>query len=753
MYGMGIFADRDAKAASLQFRSRNLIYGFNGSGKSTLSRLFASLQLASRHHRLPASCTFEIELDNGDTLSCPDNLSGLENHVLVFNGDFIEQNFQWSMARANPVFYIGREQAGLANQLARNEADIAKVEEDLKSKSGVVKEKEKSLSLFKRERARTIADRLRLRGRKYEAPQLVNDFENLEFDNTSLLTEEALKGFTATCQLEKPMSKYAELVFPADGILKVINGARSLSSLTPMTSAIDELEFHPDMALWIKQGHDYHTAHNLGACLFCSSFIDPGRKEILGHVLDGEFDRFLAKIEVRSREINSLLSEVKSCQTLASTLDNFPVELRNAYQREVRAFLNIAKTIENMLANTADVIIEKRSKPTLVPDTSNLPTETDISKVEVELITTLGVINAIIQKHNQNIDNFDRYRADSQVAIRKHYLAEGAKDEYEQLKREYAKACEEEETAKATYSKLRADIQDLREQIRQHGPAAAKMNKLIQSYLGHGELTILPIDEGYEIHRHGKLIEGLPSEGEKTAIALCYFICTLESEGRKLKNLIIVIDDPVSSLDTKALNFACALIKSRLSGVKQLFVLTHNQNCMNEFRKTWKTKKGEEPTATFLFIDVSLPKGQQFRTSAIVEMSRLLREYDSEYHFLFHHVLKFSEAENGEYEYAYMMPNVLRRVLDVFLAFRCPGNAGLASKINQLCKGYPEADKDRITALERLAQVESHSDNLDDLISFSSMTLEETKDATIALLDMMSQVDKPHLEALRGICK
>ena len=76
MYGMGIFADRDAKAASLQFRSRNLIYGFNGSGKSTLSRLFASLQLASRHHRLPASCTFEIELDNGDTLSCPDNLSG-----------------------------------------------------------------------------------------------------------------------------------------------------------------------------------------------------------------------------------------------------------------------------------------------------------------------------------------------------------------------------------------------------------------------------------------------------------------------------------------------------------------------------------------------------------------------------------------------------------------------------------------------------------------------------------------------------
>lgn len=752
MHGMGIFADRDAKTASLQFRSHNLIYGFNGSGKSTLSRLFASLQAASRHHRLPASCTFEIELDNGGTLSCPDNLTGLERHILVFNTDFVEQNLQWSMARANPVFYIGQEQAELASQLARSEADIVKAEEHKKSKSGVVKDKEKSFTIFKRDRARLIADRLRLRGRKYEAPQLVNDYENLEFDDRSLLTEEVLEGFTAICHLDKPMSKHVELIFSVDGIVQAINGTRSLSSLTPVTGAMDELERHPGMVLWVKQGHEYHTAHNLGTCLFCSSLIGPDRKEILAHVLNDEFDHFLAKIESRTREINNLLSEVKNFQTLASSSDELPIELRDSYKRAVEAFLRVTKTIENMLVNTADVLTEKRSRPTLVPDISKLPTEIDISKVVTELITALGAVNVIVQKHNQNIDNFDRHRENAQVAIRKHYLAEEVK-EYEQLKHGWTKAGDEAKSAESTYSTLKTQIQDLRDRIKKHGPAAAKINKLIQSYLGHGELTILPIDEGYEIHRHGKLIEGLPSEGEKTAIALCYFVCALESEGRKLKDLIVVIDDPVSSLDTKALNFACALVKSRLSGAKQLFVLTHNQNCMNEFRKTWKTKKGEEPTATFLFIDVSVPKGQSFRTSAIVEMSRLLREYDSEYHFLFHHLLKFSEAENGEYEYAYMMPNVLRRVLDVFLAFRCPGSAGLATKIDQLCRGYPGVDKDRTRALERLTQVESHSDNLDDLISFSSMTLEETKDATIALLDMMSAVDKAHLEALRRICR
>lgn len=57
-----------------------------------------------------------------------------------------------------------------------------------------------------------------------------------------------------------------------------------------------------------------------------------------------------------------------------------------------------------------------------------------------------------------------------------------------------------------------------------------------------------------------------------------------------------------------------------------------------------------------------------------------------------------------------------------------------------------------MTALERLTQVESHSENLDDLIGFSSMTLEETRDANATLLEMMRIVDPAHLTHLRRIC-
>jgi hypothetical protein len=42
--------------------------------------------------------------------------------------------------------------------------------------------------------------------------------------------------------------------------------------------------------------------------------------------------------------------------------------------------------------------------------------------------------------------------------------------------------------------------------------------------------------------------------------------------------------------------------------------------------------------------------------------------------------------------------------------------------------------------------------NLDDLMSFSSMTLEETREATAALLALIEQADSKHTASLRQVC-
>lgn len=202
------------------------------------------------------------------------------------------------------------------------------------------------------------------------------------------------------------------------------------------------------------------------------------------------------------------------------------------------------------------------------------------------------------------------------------------------------------------------------------------------------------------------------------------------------------------------MNYACSLIRSRLTGAAQLFILTHNQHCMNEFKKAWRNQaKADPPTAALLFLDVSMPEGTEARSARIVELPSQLRAYDSEYHFLCHKMLQF-EAVGGQYsEYWFMMPNVIRRVLDVFLAFKVPGSHPLQQKLEALTKKCPDIDDIRIKALDRLIQVESHSDSLDDLVSHSSMTIEETRDANAALLELMAASDADHTKAIRKQCK
>jgi len=80
-------------------------------------------------------------------------------------------------------------------------------------------------------------------------------------------------------------------------------------------------------------------------------------------------------------------------------------------------------------------------------------------------------------------------------------------------------------------------------------------------------------------------------------------------------------------------------------------------------------------------------------------------------------------------DHGYMMPNVIRRVLDVFLAFKSPGGGGLFGQLDTLCADYPV---------------------LDDLLSFSPMAIEEMREAAGVLFFMMREVDG---KRLKGLCR
>jgi wobble nucleotide-excising tRNase len=286
----------------------------------------------------------------------------------------------------------------------------------------------------------------------------------------------------------------------------------------------------------------------------------------------------------------------------------------------------------------------------------------------------------------------------------------------------------------------------------EHAPAANVLNPLIASYLGHKRITVQVTNEGYRICRDGKVLVKPLSEGEKTAIAFCYFLISLNSEGRKIDDLIVVVDDPISSLDTRAMTFVFALVKSKLNCASQLFILTHNLEFMREVKKWLNKRYRDDKTANFLFVE-SVADNSGDRLARLVRLPALIQEYDSEYHYLYSLVSGLVEVPADFERFAYLMPNAIRKVLEIFLAFKFPGSAGLGDKINQLLAAHPALDEAKVRSMEHLAQLESHADNIGDVVTFSGFTLEQLRDAAQTLLTTIGSVDSDHRKAMDGLCQ
>jgi len=759
LHNAGILADRSSKSPSLGLKRFNLIYGFNGSGKSTLSRCFAAMQADSSSATLPTGCEFEFTTNDGTTVRAEVG-NPLNTRLAVFNDDFINLNLQWSAGRARPVFYIGKEQAELAADLTKTEAALPPASARKVAAERMLRSMEQQLATFKREQARSISQDIRPANRKYEAPQLTSDYANLDLGPTAKLDDELLAAHREVCRREEAMPALLTLDYDRVSTENALGEAVNLLQRTPSLTIIAELEKHPEMLRWIQEGSDYHQHNGLETCLLCGGPFSDARKQLLERAFDAGLEQFVEDLDV-ARELLEAEKEryIESALALSPSRDII-ADIRGQYDRaSVSVKETLSDTIETVLKPAIAAVEAKLARPTLQVSEQQLAwSDANLVHEALALIDSwVGVLNLAIEQHNEACATFTKRQEEARLSLRRHHLAD--------KQTAFRSACDavvdaqsEVDASILKLNQLQEKASNLRTRVKEHGQAAAKINQLIEAYLGHKELTIVSVDNGYEIHRRGRPIDGNPSEGEKTAIALCYFLSTLEAEGRSIRDRIVVVDDPISSLDSKALNYACSLLLSRLANAAQVFVLTHNQNCMNEFKKAWgkfhrPRNENTPPTASLLFLDVRIPKGQNARSASIVEMSRLLREYDSEYHYLVDHALKFHSSEDSDYEYAYMMPNVLRRVLDVFLAFRCPGSAGFASKMEQLRKDFAALDGERVAALERLIQLESHSDSIDDLIGFSSMTLEESKAAAAALVNLMEIVDPGHLAGLRRLCR
>lgn len=745
----GVFANYATSADVPEFQARNLIYGFNGTGKTTLSRILASVASGSLDDRLDQGARFSLKLSDGVSLTHTD-LAVLSGQVLVYNGDFVARNFRWAEGEAEPVFFLGKEQGDVSRELEAAKRKTPEVTTAVSAARSKLTAATRSLDTFKTEIARTINTATRP-PTQYRANNLEADFNARTYDGTLILADATIAQFADVVgrpAARRPLPReLPSLPATLSDLREVTDG---LLAETPGSVVLADLAAHETMLGWVKAGYDYHREKGLDACLFCGNADIAERMSALAQVFDARLSTLLAGVDAQIRKLRLQADalhrfEVPVEEQCDPTVQERYQEVRANLQRLIRGFLEHVEAMVSALE-------AKKAAPSRVASLS-MELRAAIDDCQQQWQAEAAAFAACTEAHNDLQADFEKQKADARQALKAHHLAEHAAT-YADLMKDASDARTAADAAEVAQRQHVAKIADFEGKLRDHGPAAEHINKLISGFLGHSEIAIAAANVGYSLVRHGGRSLGHLSEGEKTAITVCYFLTLLEADGRRSGDLIVVVDDPISSLDTRSLNYAFNLLKAHLDRVGQLFVLTHNLHFMNEAKKWIRPSRAERDAgvqpAHFL-LDCRQSGDPLQRATNIISMPSLLSNYESEYQYLFSLVHR-SVDQNIYSDLLFLLPNAMRKVLEIFIAFKVPGTSGLASVIESKPVKDSGIDMVRLKALERLGHVESHGDNLDDIITFSPMTVEETKEAASTLLELISKMDEHHYSSMCRIC-
>lgn len=283
---------------------------------------------------------------------------------------------------------------------------------------------------------------------------------------------------------------------------------------------------------------------------------------------------------------------------------------------------------------------------------------------------------------------------------------------------------------------LEIRIQTNRAKISNTQQAATELSQKLVAFLGRDDLKFEPEGEGYRIMRFGRAAKRL-SEGEKTAITFLYFVVGLGDQDFDLKEGVVVIDDPISSLDSSSVYQAFGCLKNAVKDAKQIFLLTHNfeflKLLLNWFQHI--PKPNQNGKSTYWMLHCSMTHGSS-REAEIKPLDKVLLQNKNEFAYLLKELINFES--DGTIETAYPIPNIIRKVLETFLEQHSTGKS-LYAKLENL-----DFEGNKKTALYKFANDLSHP-------TFSGLDpalVGETQTNIKHLLEMIAEVAPAHFKAL-----
>lgn len=743
------------------FERINLIYGANGVGKTSLSRALDDLGPGCGGHR-------RVSLRMSDADKTNSRVSGQQHdpefdRIHVFSDGYVARSHNFADdTQIDAVITLGERTVedekritDLRAMITEEAARLAKLTASAHRATEALEEGYTSV-------ARGMVDALSRAGGAYRSNGTYSSLTAKRkfggpHHSWTLLSDTRKRADLAIVNSDNrdkvPVTSYSLSVRAGLGA-----EAQALIEASPVSLILDTLEQNPGAATWVEHGRHLHDG--LAQCIFCGGRLTAERtKQIEQHFSD--------EVERIQQGLDSLIEEVEGIQAAQQALlgdgaiagslfEDLRADFKSAHARAKAQESELQAWLTDLLK-----VLQTKRTNVITKMTYALPEPPSVDGAEVE--EALKLHNKRVAEH---VDLVQQAAARLEVHLLKESesrvkaLAEAAQD-----------ATGQRDAADAALRKYREEVTVLENVEGDPLPSAEVMSRELTRILGRNELGFELLEDGkhYRVTRLGAPARDL-STGERTAITLIHFLEHVKRVGSKGGKPIVIIDDPVSSLDSaNAMGISTYIWSEAVAKdhIEQVFLLTHNFELFRQWDFQIDGFRGKaakqypasryELVARHKVLNGAAKRAPAFITWPASPDTKV--KVRSAYHHAFftaaraHRELAGDDSMEKKLDAQLLYPNMLRRMLETFLAFKDPASVGnFTSAMREAGKrlegvGY-EGDADALRLLlTRFTHDSSHADSPE---TDAAVSPDEIRTVFAAVFTFMNAIDKPHFE---GLCE
>lgn len=749
----GMFRDFGWTEGVAEFSDVNVLYGGNGAGKSTLARLLRGLASSQEPAATVEVLVEEVDGSRRGAASGDAVYAGL----CVFDRSFVAHNHDFDSANPSMPAVLT-----LGEKTIEQEAELASLREGLPAREAAARREgtaaeqaAKKLDGRFRALSRAVVDDLAKHGGRYRSPsaytKAVAERRLADFGRAAVrLSPQELADAKQQALAEAPALIERTVEIPALRENLLAELALALEA-TPVTLVLDTLSRHPEATGWVRDGRALHRDSD--DCLYCGAALTPARRaDIEAHFSDAvsRIERGLADLE---RELVTLRSALIATPPPHRSL--LYADLGDKYDLAFTGLSEQVRAMQRWIDATCAVIAEKLT---------NVLRAVDGGRIAPCVTPDAGSLNALIAEHDARVQDHSGVALRAAERVERHHLAL-AESEVRTLAADRVLKVRAAEAAAARLTQDRTRIAELSTVGGDPGPSAQVLQAEVARLLGRDELVFTSVSGGrYSVTRSDGTPAGGLSEGERTAITLVHFLETVARRPKDGPPAIVVVDDPVTSLDSNVFLGVSTYLWTQCIGtaVAQLFILTHDfelfRQCVIQMGDLPKRLAGHAYELRSVYGDGPHARRAEIVAWADSRTAVRKKRFLSAYHHAFilladgHKRLVEDDSTANQLTAQLLLPNVLRRVLEAFVAFKCPGETGNFSLAMMRCLDALEGDvPERVQAvrlhLTRFAHTYSHDESPD---TTRATRPGELRTTLTQAFWFMALLDEAHF---RGLCE